>query len=383
MAFDKNGKVLPKGITYRKNENRYMGRFMYHGKPYTTYGKTAKEAVKNLEELKYKVEHDIYFKDSSVTFNVWFDIWIEQYKSPVVKSGTVGVYQQNYNAYIKHVFGNKQLRDIRTDHIQAFYNNMATKYSLNTLEICRAILNGMYAQAVRNEIIQKNPVSNAVLPRKRIERPDNVLSMSDQRLFLQYAKGTRHYPIYELALSTGMRSGELRGLQWTDIDFQEKIIHVTHTLVYYNGEYILDSPKTLSSKRDIPMLNNVSQLLRQQKKDQLEERLMMGPLWSPPKGFESLVFTNAEGHPINRDRFKRCIDKITKKIQKEDILFPHVTPHTFRHTFATRSLEHGMNPKTLQAILGHSDFSTTMDTYAHVLPDTKAIELEKIAGLFA
>ncbi len=74
MAIDKNGKPLPKGITYRPKEDRYMGRFMYHGESFTVYGKTLKEVRKSLEDLKYQVEHRIYFKESSVTFDAWFDI---------------------------------------------------------------------------------------------------------------------------------------------------------------------------------------------------------------------------------------------------------------------------------------------------------------------
>lgn len=382
MAVDKNGKPLPKGINYRPKENRYMGRFMYHGESFTVYGKTLKETQKNLEDLKYKIIHQIYFRESSVTFDAWFEIWLNEYKKPSVKAGTVEVYQNGYHAYIQNAFGRKQLRDIRTDHIQAFYNQMAQLYSHNTLEICRAILNGAFMQAVRNELIQKNPVSNAVLPRNNKKKSMNVMTEHEQKLFLTYAKDSCFYPIYELALSTGMRNGELRGLQWTDVDFSKKIIHITHTLVYRNKQYFFDSPKTASSERDIPMLNNVYALLKQQQQLQRKKQLAMGELWLPPAGFENLVFTNQKGGPMNRNRFKICTDQIIRKIRKDYPLFPHITPHTFRHTFATRSIEYGIPPKVLQTILGHSNLATTMDTYAHVLPDTKSDEMQKLANLF-
>lgn len=382
MASDKNGKPLPKGITYRPKEKRYMGRFMYHGEPFTTYGKTVGETQKNLRELRYQVEHGTYFKNDSVTFDTWFDIWIKDYKEPNTKTGTISTYTYNYNTYVKPVFGRKQMCDIRTDHIQRFYNGMSKDYSHNTLEVCRAVLNGMFMQAITNEILQKNPVSNAKLPKNNKKHTAIALTEKEQNIFLEYARKSEYYSLYELALSTGMRSGEIRGLQWSDIDFKEGVIHVTHTLVIYNGKTFLDSPKTPSSERDIPMLENVKKLLKQQFKFQQEQRLKMGEWWKTIEGLENLVFTNKEGKPINRDRFKRDLDNVIKKINRNESFFPHITPHTFRHTFATRSIERGISYKTLQTILGHSDLSTTMDTYAHVLPDTKASEMQKLAGLF-
>lgn len=383
MALDKDGKLLPKGITYRQNEERYMGRFMYHGQPFITYGKTVKETQKQLNELRYEVEHGIYFKDSSVTFSAWFEIWLKDYKEPTVKMGTVAVYRQNYNAYIKKNFGNKQLRDIRSDNIQRFYNGMAAKeYSHNTLETCRAVLNGAFTQAVRNGVIQKNPVENTILPKNNKKGTMRVMTEYEQKIFLEYAKNTEYYPIYELALSTGMRSGEIRGLQWPDVDFDKRTIHVSHTLVYLNGKYYLETPKTASSDRFIPMLDNVYTLLKEQRKKQLEEQSFLGDYWIPCTEFENLVFTNSSGRPINRDRFKKAMDNLIKRINKDGIPFAHITPHTFRHTFATRSIERGIPPKVLQTILGHSTLAMTMDIYAHVLPDTKAEEMQKLNSLF-
>lgn len=383
MTLNKNGKKLPTGITYRQKENRYMGRFSHYGERYTVYGKTLREVKQNLNDMRYEIEHGIYIREESFTFEEWFEIWIQDYKEPSVKMGTIGVYRQNYNAYIKKIFGNRQLRDIRTDHIQRFYNGMAAKnYSHNTIEICRAILNGAFSQAVKNEILRKNPVSNTVLPRDTKKRSARVMTTAEQTLFLNYASGTKYYVLYEMALFTGMRSGELRGLRWEDVNFQEREIHVACTLTYQNGAYHSETPKTQTSDRIIPMMENVYELLKRQRKEQLKTRLSMGELWEPLEGFESLVFTNTYGQPINRDRFKKEIDKIVKRMNERGIPFCHITPHTFRHTFATRSLEEGMPPKVLQVILGHSDLSMTTEIYAHVLPDTKAEEMKRLEQVY-
>lgn len=382
MALDKNGKTLPKGITYRKNEERYMGRFMYHGTPYTVYGKTVKDTQKKLDDMKYEVEHEIYFKDSRVTFGTWFEIWIKDYKAPTVKRGTVSVYKSSYNLYIKDVFGNKQLRDIRTDNIQRFYNSMSEKHARNTLEICRAILNGVFQQAVKDEIVQKNPVKNATLPKGLTKAGRDAMTVKEQKLFLDYARDSKYYLLMELALATGMRSGEIRGLQWNDVDFNNKVIHIRSALVYVDGVFWLDSPKTESSIRDIPMLKNVQHLLKKQRKEQSELRLKLGERWIPQDGMENLVFTTKSGKPIINDMFRQDVMKVVQKINDAGIEFRHVSPHIFRHTFATRCIENGIPPKVLQTILGHKDLATTMDTYAHVMPDTKAEELKKIADLF-
>lgn len=384
MALDKDGKPLPKGITYRPKENRYMGRFMYHGQPFITYGKTVKETQKLLNDLRYEVEHGIYFKEDSVTFSAWFEIWLKDYKESTVKMGTVTVYRQNYNAYVKDIFGKKQLRDIRTDHIQRFYNGMSSKgYSNNTLETCRAVLNGAFSQAVKNGVLRKNPVENTTLPKNNKKGTIRVMTEYEQKIFLEYARDTEYYPLYELALSTGMRSGEIRGLQWSEVDFDKKTIHVAHTLVYLNSRYYLETPKTASSDRFIPMLDNVYNLLKEIRKKQLEERSYMGEYWNPLPELENLVFTNSSGCPINRDRFKKKLDRLIQKINDDGIPFAHITPHTFRHTFATRSIERGIPPKVLQTILGHSTLAMTMDIYAHVLPDTKAEEMQKLQSLFS
>lgn len=383
MALDKNGKKLPKGITYRQKENRYMGRFMYNGQTYTVYGKTVRETVKSLEELKYEVEHKIHFKESDVIIDAWFETWLNVYRGPHVKEGTIEVYNQTYKCYIQKIFGKRKLKDIRTDEIQNFYNGMAKQYSRNTLESCRAVLNGMFQQAVVLNTIQKNPVSYARLPRDTRKRNVNVMTEKEQKVFLQYAKNSRYYPMYEIAIFTGMRSGELRGLRWEDIDFEQNVIHVTHSLLYLNHAYHLGETKTPNSIRDIPMLQNVGKLLKQQRRNQFIERQDKGNFWNPDAEFKNLVFTNTLGNPINRDRFKKEVDKIVDKIRKDDMDFPHITPHTFRHTFATRCIEQGIPPKVLQTIMGHKDLATTMDIYTHVLPNTKAEEIEKLNALIS
>lgn len=235
---------------------------------------------------------------------------------------------------------------------------------------------------MKNRIIKDNTVAYATLPRKYVINERRVMTLEEQKIFLYYAKNSNLYELIEVALSTGMRSGELRGLCWSDIDFKNKTLHIKHSLNYYGNEHVLGLPKTKTSIRDIPMLDNVERILKNIKKEQSKARMKLGENWKEREGLENLVFTTGCGGPLNRALLAKEMNRIIKRIQNDKPEFEHISPHTFRHTFATRCIEAGMSPQVLKTILGHSKLSQTMDLYAHVLQDTKAEEMKRIANLF-
>lgn len=390
MAKDLKGKELPKGITQRP-DGRYMGRFTYSGERYTLYNIDLKKLIKEMNDLRYEVEHGLYAKESNVSVQSWFDTWMRDYKKGSVKYGTYTNYQKVYDLYIKKQFGKKKLCDIRPEHVQRLYNNLQSDgYSHKTISLVAIVLGGMFKQAYKNQMIQRNPVELATIPRSTGKRKKeiSVLSKENQKIFREYAAESPYYKLYMVALGTGMRAGELRALEWKDIDFKEKIIHVTGTLKYIKGEgYRKDLPKTRTSERDIPMLNEVAVLLKHQKKEQAELKLSLGEKWKPEAGLENLVFTSGYhrigfGVPISNGALNTDMEKIVQQIRTKHESFPDITPHTLRHTFATRGLENGIPPKVMQELLGHTSITMTLDIYSHVLPDTKALEIQKIANIF-
>lgn len=199
------------------------------------------------------------------------------------------------------------------------------------------------------------------------------MTREQQNLFMKYAKESYLYNLFAVMLRTGMRNGEIRGLKYTDIDRKKNVLHVQRTLKYIeNIGYIEDTPKTKTSKRDIPLTPDILKLLEEQWRFWDFEITI----------FDRYLFCNENGEPLHSDRIQTEINRTIRKIHADGYEFERITPHVFRHTFATRAIEAGMPPQVLKTILGHSSLAMTMDLYSHVLPDTKAEEMEKIANAF-
>lgn len=372
MAIDKRGRKLPRGIQQRYDT--FEGRFQYQGKRYLVHGDTVTETQKAMNELRYKLEHGVFVEKKKVVLSEWFTTWMEQYKKNRVKAGTYYNYKKYFDSMIKGCLGDKKVSDIRGEHIQRFYNDLEKEgYALSSIKIVSAILNGCMQQAVRNGLIERNPVKLAELPRQREKGTKQAMTKEQQTLFMEHAKDSYLYNLFAVMLRTGMRNGEIRGLKYSDMDKKKNVIHVQRTLKYIEGRgYFEDTPKTRTSKRDIPLTADLAALLDEQR----------GYWGFKVERLDRYLFCNEKGEPLSRDRLQAEISRIVKRIQAEGHDFPRITPHIFRHTFATRAIEAGMPPQVLKTILGHSSLAMTMDLYSHVLPDTKAAEMEKIAGAF-
>ena len=386
MAVDKRGRKLPKGIRQRYEE--FEGRFMHQGKRYLVHGKTVTETQKAMTELKYKLEHGLFVSKEKITLDEWYKTWLEEYKRNQVKIGTYTSYEKYYRSIIKNRLGDREIAKIRGEHIQKLYNDLVERgYALSSIKVVSAVLNGCFKQAERNGLVERNPVKLAVLPRQtekkirqditreqqNIRRGRQAMTREQQALFMEYAKESYLYHFFEVMLRTGMRKGEMQGLKYSDIDRKANVIHVRRTLKYIEHQgYIEDTPKTRTSTRDIPLTAALLEHIEAQRKYWGFKVVKM----------DQYLFCNEKGDPISRERVQAEIDRTIKKIRAAGHNFPRITSHVFRHTFATRAIEAGMQPQVLKTILGHSSLAMTMDLYSHVLPDTKAEEMEKIENVF-
>lgn len=393
MAVDNKGKNLPKGI--RQRGQGYDGRVYFEYREYVVHGKTITETQKKMRELKYKLEHGGFVEKNKMTFEQWFRVWMDEYKKNQVKIGTYINYEKYYQGMTKERIGDKKLTEIRGEHIQKLYNDLVKEeYAISSIKIVSAVLNGCFQQALRNGLVERNPVKLAQIPRTVEKKKKQAMTKEQQKLFMEYAKESYLYNFFAVLLRTGMRSGELRGLIYAlDVDKKNRVIHIQRTLKYENVEthkipkekiiktecqdkggavFFTDTPKTASSRRDIPMTNEIEKYLDAQKN-----------YWGfKIERMDRFLFCTEEGKPLSRERVQAEINRIVRNIRSDGYEFPRITSHMFRHTFATRAIEEGMKPQVLKTILGHSSLAMTMDLYSHVLPDVKAEEMDKIAGGF-
>lgn len=267
MAKGIDGKKLPPGISQRQN-GLFMGRVMYNGESRTLYNRNLTELKAKMLDLRYALEHGTYIKQNNITFDGWFREYVDVYKRNAVKQGTINNYEGHYNAYFKKPLGKMRLQDIRAEHIQKILNKMcADGYSDKTITLTYSVIFGAFKQALRNDLIAKNPVTLVSKPKGKPRKERVVFTKEQQRLYMQYAEKSYLCNLFQLAICTGMRGGELGGLLWSDVDFKNKIINITRTLLpSVGGGWRLDTPKTKSSKREIPMIGKAYDILKRQEK---------------------------------------------------------------------------------------------------------------------
>lgn len=188
---------------------------------------------------------------------------------------------------------------------------------------------------------------------------------------MNQAERTFYYNLYVLALETGLRIGELMGLTWADVDLKKKVLYVRHTLCYFRKDrkYVFEmhDTKTQNGRRIIPLTGKAVESLRRQWM-QKQQILLKGK--RAEAEYENLVFVTRNNRPTQQFIVQECITLFVRHIQVERPEYENISPHCFRHTFATRAIENGVQPKTLQKLLGHGSLQMTMDLYCHVTEET-------------
>ena len=382
--YDSNRVKLRTG-EYQKANGHYEYRYTVFGKKYSIYAKnleTLREKESEIQSLE--TAKQVKFDSRTTTLNDVFYLWKELKRG--LRPNTFQNYCYMYEQYVQDGLGRLYIASIKKSDIKRFFNFLADERRLRegTIEAVQTVLHQVFQIAVDDEWIEKNPSDHAVKELKRSHQLDSkkrvALTKAEQDLLLSFLSentpNARWYPITAVLLGTGMRVGEVTGLRWCDIDFEENMIDINHTLVYYsNGshhcKYAINDTKTPASKRLIPMTKPVRNAFLQEK----EMQELLGVVCNVTiDGYTDFVFLNRFGglhtqgtlNKVYKRIIRDCNDAEFLRNENPAVLLPNFSSHTLRHTFATRLCESGMNIKLIQDILGHSNISTTMDIYTHI-----------------
>ncbi len=370
MGRNLKGKELGEGI-YQQANGTYCARFIDRfGKRKSKRSKKLQEVRQWLADATYINEHSDIEQATNMMVDAWFEYWIDV-KKKTVRPNTVRNYTERYNKNIQKIIGRKILTEVKSIHCQKIFTDMAEEgYKTSTIYQTRIALFNMLEFAKENEVILSNPCKKSV--KSDMGKPSQkkeALTIDVQKKFIEYAKGQSYENQFRFILQTGLRTGELVGLKWEDIDFSKKAIRIQRSMEYrYSvGEWRIGEPKSKAGYRTIPLTDEAIRILTEQKEKNKNIKKIQEE-WS------DFIFLSRKGEPVKNSAYDTALFKICDKAK-----INRFSMHVLRHTFATRCIEGGMMPKTLQKILGHSNIGITMNLYVHITEDEKQKEIDKVS----
>ena len=406
MGKNLKGRELGKGLSQRK-DGRYSARFTSKTGRKEKYFDTLSEARNWLEDAKYQDNHNTVLASfdmmadeimendaplrtfSEITVDEWFDYWMENI-IPNLAWNTRRNYRERYVKNIKPLIGRMRMQDVRPMHCQKILLDMDKDYAGSTIRQTYIAMGTMFRSALMNDVISKHPL-DGVRYTKTVRAVSDIkyLTVEEERIFLEVAKRSHNYRQYALILETGLRTGEMIGLTWDAIDFKNRTLTVNKTLEYrYSRKsWMAGPPKTVSSYRTIALTDRAYNILKElyDMKDyrKQSEELSQTLEYMDRKSGEmktlvmrDLVFINYRlGMPAKSSSYDTHLYKLC-----DEAGIKRFCMHALRHTYATRAIERGVQPKALQILLGHASIQTTMDRYVHVTDDSKRLAVRQFEG---
>lgn len=342
-------------LTHGKKEDGKPRQFKKRG------FKTKQEALKALHELEHSLMTGAYIAPTKMLYGEYLlNQWLED-KQTKVKKQTLQTYRWLVEKHIVPAIGNMELLQLTPMAIQKLYNQLTKEKALSdeNIQKVHTLINDSLKKAERWGLISKNPASLVDRP-KAVKKEIKVWDVKEVQTFLKHAKShSRYYIAFLLALTTGMRQGEILGLRWRDVDFETGCLRITQTLSS-DGKEILPYTKTKSGSRTVDLPEETIIQLKKHRKLIEAEKLEVGLEAYNNLG---LVVCTELGTPTNKSNIRRSFNSIIKKAK-----IPKIRFHDMRHTHATLLLLQGVNPKIVSERLGHADVRITLDTYSHLLP---------------
>ena len=304
--------------------------------------------------------------------NEYLEFWLQTTKTSI-RPKTYEQYDQIVHQHINPLLGDMKLMDIKPDKIQAFYNNkLQSGTSERTVILIHAVLHRSLNQAMKLGLITNNPAQAVTRPRLK-QKEMKILDDYQVRDLLLSVKGTKYEALYLIAITTGLRQGELLALKWNDLDWKGRKLKVQRQIQRLKDQgLVFSEPKTKAGRRVIALGKSTLEKLKEHYKLQEFERQVTGNRWVD----NDLIFPSSVGTPQEASNTLKHFKQHLKASKLPDIRF-----HDLRHTAATLMLQQGIHPKVVQERLGHSNISLTLDTYSHVLPSMQEEAADKIDEL--
>lgn len=381
MGKNLKGKECGKGI-YQRKDGLYSARYYAkNGKRKEKYFETLPEAKNWLADARYEERHNLIVTSPDMTVDKWFAYWVENIICNLAPN-TIRNYQERYKWNIQPVIGSMCIADVKPMHCKAVLNRMEATYAGSAIRQAYITMGTVLKSAVMNDIIVKHPM-HGVRYTKPVRAADDIkfLTVEEQEKFLEAAAHSQNYRQYALLLETGLRTAELIGLTWDSIDWKKHTLTVSKSLEYRHSQkcWRAGPPKTPKSYRTIPLTDKAYSILKScyEEKDSRNEAETLSQIleYTDSRSGErkylvmrDLVFINRRtGEPAKNSSYDTHLYKLC-----DEAGIKRFCMHALRHTYATRAIERGVQPKVLQQLLGHASIKTTMDRYVHVTDESLA-----------
>ena len=337
------------------------------------YGRTKREALDKLADGRSKVAHGIPIPDGRLTVGAFLDIWLRDLVKPNKPPTTYKAYETKVRVHLKPALGHLKLATLGPRDVQEYIATaQGAGSSAKTARDARAVLSVALSQAERWGLVARNAAKLAEPP-KTEAREIVPLDLDGAKAFLDAIRGHRLEALFRVALSLGIREGEVLGLRWRDIDLDNRFVRIRVQLQLNEQTRVLElvELKSSRSRRSINLPDFAVRTLREHRTRQLEERLKAGEAWHDWQG-AGLVFTDELGGAIPARNMLRIFDKLRTAAELPELRF-----HDTRHTCATFLLLQGVSERVVMEILGHSNLAMTQ-RYAHVLPPLRQDAAERL-----
>ncbi len=360
------------GSIYQRKDGRWCAQVSLGGRRLTHYAKTQRECRDWLKEIQAQIDSGLTIHGARATLAEYLKQWLESVKPPLHPK-TWNQYSQVVHQHIIPDLGHIKLKDLQPNQIQSFYTaKLEGGTGERTISLIHDVLHRALAQALKWGLMTRNP-SDAVDKPKLRRKEMNILKADEVRELLKAAEGTRLEALYHLAVTTGLRQGELLALRWSDLDWGAGRLQVQRQVQRIPRQgLVFNEPKSAAGRRVVALGSAMLEKLREHRERQEQERLFAGERWQE----HDLIFPTAIGTPKGAGDLRAEFKRLLQKAGLPDVRF-----HDLRHTAATLMLQHGVHPKVAQERLGHSSIRLTLDTYSHVLPSLQEDAAEKLDTL--